>query len=133
MLLLASKQRNNYPFTVNGIMVLEKVEREFNSKFCILFKKFQGRSLEEIITILATDHSNVQLLCSLHLSHNTATRRSGSVVSASELQPKDPVFDPLADHGEGQFFCPSKPTLVQTCLCLTPLRVYGTHPNLCVR
>ena len=31
----------------------------------------------------------------------------------------------------GVFFYPSESTLVQTCLCLTPLHVYGTHPNLC--
>ena len=41
------------------------------------------------------------------------------------------VFDRLAGQGERQFFCPSESTLVQTCLCLTPLHVYGTLPNLC--
>ena len=30
---------------------------------------------------------------------------------------------------EGQLFCPSESTLMQTCLYLTPLRVYGTHPH----
>ena len=29
------------------------------------------------------------------------------------------------------FFCPSESTRVQICLCLTSLRVYDTHPNLC--
>ena len=39
-------------------------------------------------------------------------------------------FDPLAGQGEKQSFCsPSESTLVQTCLCLTPLRLYGTHPH----
>ena len=28
---------------------------------------------------------------------------------------------------------PPSQTLVCICLCLTPLRVYGTHPNLCAR
>ena len=31
------------------------------------------------------------------------------------------------------FFCLSESSLVQTCLCLTPLRVHGTHPNLRAR
>ena len=53
-----------------------------------------------------------------------------SVVKASELKSEDPRFDPLAGQGEEQFVCPSESTLVQTCLCLTPLRVYGTHPHL---
>ena len=49
----------------------------------------------------------------------------------SEFKSEDPGFDPLAGQGEVQFSCLSESTLVQTCLCLTPLRVYGTHPNLC--
>ena len=32
----------------------------------------------------------------------------------------NPGFDPLVGQGEGQFFYPSKSTLVQTCLCRTP-------------
>ena len=55
------------------------------------------------------------------------------MVGASELKAKDPGFDPLAGQGESLFFCPSESTLVQACLCLTPLRVYSTHPNLCAR
>ena len=49
------------------------------------------------------------------------------MVGASELKAKDPGFDPLAGQGESLFFCPSESTLVQACLCLTPLCVYGTH------
>ena len=60
--------------------------------------------------------------------------RGGSfVVRASEFKADDPGFDPLAGQGEVQFFCPSESTRVQTCLCLTPIRVYDTHPNLSVR
>ena len=54
-----------------------------------------------------------------------------SVVRASEFKSEDLGFDPLAGQVEGQFFYPSESSLVQTCLCLTPLRVYGAHPNLC--
>ena len=43
------------------------------------------------------------------------------------------MFDPLVWQGEGQFVCPAESTLAQTCLCLTPLHVNGTHPNLCAR
>ena len=50
-----------------------------------------------------------------------------SVVRALEFESEDPGFDPLAGHGERQFFYPSESTLVQTCLCLTLLRVYGMH------
>ena len=57
----------------------------------------------------------------------------GSVLSVSEFKPDNPGFDPLAGRGERQCFCLSESTRVQTCLCLTPLRVYGTHPNLCAR
>ena len=28
-----------------------------------------------------------------------------------------------------QFFCPNESTLAASCLCLTPFRVYGMHPN----
>ena len=52
-----------------------------------------------------------------------------SVVSESTLKSEDPGFDP--GQVEGQFFCLPESTLVQTCLCLTPLRVHGTHPSLC--
>ena len=33
-------------------------------------------------------------------------------------------------QGDEQCFCPSESTLVQICLCLTSLRVYGANPNL---
>ena len=76
-----------------------------------------------------------------------------SVVRVLEFKSEDPGFDPLMGQGQRQFFCPSKSTLakdeinvpialssfrdkstlVQTCLCLTPLRVYGMHPNLCAQ
>ena len=49
------------------------------------------------------------------------------MVSASEFTPEDHGFDPLAGQGETPFFCPSESTIVQTGLCLTPLRVYGAH------
>ena len=55
------------------------------------------------------------------------------MVIASEFKSEDPEFDLLAGQGEGQFFCPSESTLVQIRLCLTPLRDYRTHPNLCAR
>ena len=50
-----------------------------------------------------------------------------SVVRELELKSEDPRFDPMVGQGEGQFFCPSESTLVQTCLCLTPFHVYGNH------
>ena len=31
------------------------------------------------------------------------------------------------------FFCPSESTLMQICLCMTSLRVYDTHLNVCAR
>ena len=37
-----------------------------------------------------------------------------------------PVFDPLAEQGEGQLFCPSVSTLVQTCLYLNRIREQAT-------
>ena len=43
-----------------------------------------------------------------------------SVVSESGFYSEDPGFDPLTGQGEGQSFCPSESTFVQTCLCLTP-------------
>ena len=65
---------------------------------------------------------------------NSANRERSSLVTASELKSEDPGFDPLVGQGDGQvvvFFCPSESTLEQTCLCLTPLHVYGMHPNVC--
>ena len=43
------------------------------------------------------------------------TRRS-SVVPTSEFKSEVPGFDPLVGQGEGECFCPSESTLVQTCL-----------------
>ena len=59
--------------------------------------------------------------------------RSSTVIRASEFKSEDPGFNPLVEQGEGEFSCPSESTLVQTCLCLTPppLRLFGTHQNLC--
>ena len=51
----------------------------------------------------------------------------------SEFKTKDPVFDPMMERNEGQFFCNFESTLVKPCLCLTSLRVYSTHPKLCSR
>ena len=50
-----------------------------------------------------------------------------SVGRATEFKSEDPGFDPLVWQ-DGQFFYPSKSTVGQTCLCLTPLHVYNTHP-----
>ena len=56
----------------------------------------------------------------------------GSVVSASEFKFEDPGFDPPTGQCEAQFSGPSESTLVQTCACLTPLRVYIRHAiHLC--
>ena len=49
----------------------------------------------------------------------------GSVVRESRF----PRFDPLAGQDEKQFFCPTESTHLKTCLCLTPLREYGTAPT----
>ena len=38
----------------------------------------------------------------------------------SDFKSEDPRFKSLARQGEKQFFCPSKSTLVHTCLFLTP-------------
>ena len=46
----------------------------------------------------------------------------GSVVRASTFRSGHPGFDLQAGQGNGQTFCPSESTLVQTCLCLTPLQ-----------
>ena len=40
------------------------------------------------------------------------------------------MADALVGQGEGQLFYPSESTPVQTCLCLTPLRVYN---NTCTQ
>ena len=56
-----------------------------------------------------------------------------SMVRVSEFKSKDPRFDPLVGQGGEEFFCPPEATLLQICLCLTPLHVYGMHPNLCTR
>ena len=56
-----------------------------------------------------------------------------SVDRQPEFKSKDLGFNPLAGQGEKQFFCPSESTLVQTCLCLTPLRVYSMHSHLLAR
>ena len=41
---------------------------------------------------------------------------AGSVIGVSEFKSEDRGFDPLAEQGEGLFFCPSRSTLVQTSL-----------------
>ena len=51
------------------------------------------------------------------------------MVSESKFKSEDRGFDPLVGQGGGQFVCPSESTLVQTCLCLTPLCAYGTQVN----
>ena len=56
-----------------------------------------------------------------------------SVTPESEVKSEDRGFDPLEGQGKRQFFIPSVSTRVQTCLCLTSLRLYGTHPNMCAR
>ena len=60
-------------------------------------------------------------------------RGRSSVVRVSEIKSDEPGFDPLAFHGEGQFFCPSESALVQTWLCLASLRVYDTYPHFSAR
>ena len=55
------------------------------------------------------------------------------MVRASEFKSEDLGFDPLEGQGEVPFFYPSKTTLAQTRLCLTPLRAYGMHTNACAR
>ena len=68
-----------------------------------------------------------------HHHHHHLTGGRNLLVRAPEFKSEDPGFDPLVGLGERQFFCPSESTVVQTSLCLTPLRVYGTHPHLCAR
>ena len=67
------------------------------------------------------------------LSQTSEDGGRGSVVRDLEFKSEDPGFDPLVGQGKGQFLCPSESTLAQTCLCLTPLHVYGTHPNVFIR
>ena len=57
---------------------------------------------------------------------NMGEGERSSAVSAWEFKSEDLGFDPLVGQGEEQLFCPSESTLAHTCLCLTPLRVYGT-------
>ena len=45
--------------------------------------------------------------------------------------PEDPGFDPLTGQGEGQSFCPSESTFVQTCLCLTPPSCVRQRTQIC--
>ena len=52
-----------------------------------------------------------------------------SVVRASVLKSEEPGFDPLVRQGEGQFFCPSELTHVQTCFCLTPFMCTARTKN----
>ena len=54
-----------------------------------------------------------------------------SVVRGSEFKSEDPGFDLMAGTDGGQFFCSSGSTLVQTCLCLTPLFVYTARTHIC--
>ena len=54
-------------------------------------------------------------------------------VESRNSNPKTLGSIPWRGQGELQFFCPSEATLVQTCLCLTPLLVYDTNPNVCAR
>ena len=53
-------------------------------------------------------------------------RRSSVVRERRNSNPKTLGSIPWRGEGERQFFYPSEATLVQICLCLTPLRVYGT-------
>ena len=48
------------------------------------------------------------------------------VVRASELQSEDAGFVPRAAQGERHSSYQPEATLVQTCSCMTPIRVYGT-------
>ena len=51
---------------------------------------------------------------------------SSSVVIESRIfKSPETGFDPLAGEGEQDFFCLYESTLVQTCLCLIPIRVYA--------
>ena len=84
----------------------------------------------KVLTML---HWNV-LLHNMHFrSHVKERLIEISVGTPTTPNSEDPWFDPLASQGERQFLCPSEPTLVQTSLRLTPLRVCGTHSNLCAR
>ena len=85
------------------------------------------------VVCIASGRNKTWCLCTRNNQDPYGGRISFSVVSESEFKSKDPGFDPLVRQGEGQFFCPSESTLVQTCWCLTNLCVYGMHPNQCAR
>ena len=55
-------------------------------------------------------------------------QRAGGGIS----NPKALGSIPVAGQGERRFFCPPEATVVQTCLCLTPLS-YARHSPKCVR
>ena len=64
----------------------------------------------------SSKHSH-QKMCTVLLIHYGTTKREcllpqnggcSSVVSASEFKLEDPGFDPQAEQGKGQFFCPSE-------------------------
>ena len=61
--------------------------------------------------------------------------RSSAVIENREFKSEDPGFDPFGGAECGAVcFCPFQSTLVlMFCLCLTTLRVYGTHPNMYAR
>ena len=61
--------------------------------------------------------------------HKHIMTRMSSVVSESEFKSEEPEFDPLAGQGTRNLSVP--PSLVQTCLYLTPTP--PPHPPLYVR
>ena len=65
-------------------------------------------------------------------NHNELDGGCSSMVTESEFKSEEPVFDPLMVQREAVFLT-SESTLVQSILCLTPLRVHSMHPNLCAR
>ena len=84
----------------------------------------------------------LELVLVLSLSGNYANNLSsedlngGTYVAQwleSEFKSEDLRFGPLVGYGEQPFVCLSESTLAQIRLCLTPLRLYGTHPNVCAR
>ena len=62
--------------------------------------------------------------------HDGRTDVARSVVRESGFESEDPGLDPLSGQKKS-CSVPSESTLAQTSLCLTPVRVYGTHPNVC--
>ena len=52
-------------------------------------------------------------------------RNAAQWLDSRNFKSEDPGFDPLAEQGERQFFCPSESTLVQTC--------FAPDPPFCVR